>query len=135
MVRAVLDVNVFVSGLLAPRGVPAEVLRREALGAFDLVVSAILVAELEATFAKRKLRRIPSDVTFDLLARLRSADLRPDSRDVRGPLPADPDDVYLVALARAEGAYLVSGDRHLLDLAPRLPVLAPRAFLALLERT
>ncbi len=50
-------------------------------------------------------------------------------------LTADPDDDYLVALARAAGAdYLVSGDRHLLELTdPEPPVLTPREFLALLE--
>jgi len=46
----------------------------------------------------------------------------------------DPDDDYLIALARATQAdYLVSGDRHLLDLAdPEPPVLTPRQFLDLL---
>ncbi len=49
-------------------------------------------------------------------------------------LTADPDDDYLFALARATQAdYLVSGDRHLLDLAEAIPpVLTPRQFLDLL---
>jgi predicted nucleic acid-binding protein len=47
----------------------------------------------------------------------------------------DPDDDYLIALARVAGAdYLISGDRHLLDLTdPDPPVLTPRQFLDLLE--
>lgn len=50
-------------------------------------------------------------------------------------LTEDPDDDYLVALARAAGVdYLVSGDRHLLDLAdPEPPVLTLREFLDLLN--
>lgn len=50
-------------------------------------------------------------------------------------LTADPDDDYLVALARATHAdYLVSGDRHLLDLVGAIPpVLTPRQFLDLLD--
>jgi len=49
-------------------------------------------------------------------------------------LSADADDNYLIAPARAANAdYLVSGDRHLLDLAhPQPPVLTPRQFLDLL---
>ncbi|MCE7960850.1 MAG: PIN domain nuclease, partial [Acidobacteria bacterium ACB2] len=49
-------------------------------------------------------------------------------------LSPDPDDDYLIAIARtAEADYLVSGDRHLLDLAdPLPPVLAPRQFIELL---
>lgn len=45
-----------------------------------------------------------------------------------------PDDDYLIALARIANAdYLVSGDRHLLDLAePNPPVLTSRQFLDLL---
>jgi len=50
-------------------------------------------------------------------------------------LSPDPDDDYLVALARVAGAdYLVSGDRHLLDLAdPMPPILTPRQFLDLVQ--
>jgi predicted nucleic acid-binding protein len=45
----------------------------------------------------------------------------------------DPGDAYLVALAQAEGAALVSGDRHLLDLAGEQPIYSPRAFLEILD--
>ena len=49
------------------------------------------------------------------------------------PLSADPDDEYLVDLARAAPAdVLVSGDAHLLDLRDRLPVMTPAEFLATL---
>jgi len=59
----------------------------------------------------------------------------PMSKRIRfGPPPrrsVDPDDDYLVALAEAAQAVLVSGDRHLLDLGGKLPY-SPAAFLALL---
>ena len=47
----------------------------------------------------------------------------------------DPDDDYLIALARAAGAdYIVSGDSDLLDLTdPHPPVLTPRQFLNVLD--
>jgi putative PIN family toxin of toxin-antitoxin system len=51
---------------------------------------------------------------------------------------ADPDDDYLVALALSSGAdFLVSGDRHLLELGDDAPVrvLTPRRFLEELERS
>ena len=50
----------------------------------------------------------------------------------RPAVPADPRDDYLVALARAWGAALVTGDRHLLDLPAMPAVMAPRQFLRLL---
>lgn len=46
---------------------------------------------------------------------------------------AGPDDDYLVALADAAQAVVVSGDGHLLDLADRLPVYSPANFIALLK--
>ena len=47
----------------------------------------------------------------------------------------DPDDDYLIALARAAQAdHLVTGDRHLLDLTdPDPPVLTPHQFLELID--
>jgi predicted nucleic acid-binding protein len=46
------------------------------------------------------------------------------------PLSADPDDEYLVDLARAAAVDLpVAGDAHLLDLSDRLPVMTPAQFL------
>ena len=47
---------------------------------------------------------------------------------------ADPGDGYLIALAAARRSILVSGDRHLLDLAGRIPVLDPKRFRERLSR-
>jgi predicted nucleic acid-binding protein len=44
----------------------------------------------------------------------------------------DPGDDYLIALAHAQRAALVSGDKHLLRLSGEIPVFSPRDFLALL---
>jgi predicted nucleic acid-binding protein len=58
------------------------------------------------------------------------------ARDPEAPArrSADPGDDYLVALAEAGRAVLVSGDRHLHALAGELPILAPRAFLGELSK-
>ena len=45
----------------------------------------------------------------------------------------DPGDDYLLALAENEHALLVSGDKHLLQLAGELPIQTPAAFIAALE--
>ena len=48
-------------------------------------------------------------------------------------LSADPDDEYLIDLARSAAAdVLVSGDSHLLDLRAVLPVMTPAEFLVTL---
>ena len=51
------------------------------------------------------------------------------------PLSADPDDEYLLDLARAAAAdVLVSGDSHLLVLRDVVPVVTPAEFLATLAQ-
>jgi putative PIN family toxin of toxin-antitoxin system len=51
--RVVLDCNVFVSALLSPHGSPARILDRWADGDFDLVISPLLLAELEKALMSR----------------------------------------------------------------------------------
>jgi predicted nucleic acid-binding protein len=46
----------------------------------------------------------------------------------------DPGDDYLIALASSQRAALVSGDKHLLDLAGKIPVFSPREFIRLLAQ-
>jgi putative PIN family toxin of toxin-antitoxin system len=133
-VRAVLDPNVIISALLSPNATPAPVLRAWIDGSFEFVVSPQLIDELARALAYPKLaRRIPPDEAIRVTEWLSgSATLVADPVATSTPGLSDPGDVYLVALARAEGAALVSGDRHLLDLAADQPIYSPTAFLELL---
>ena len=130
--RAVLDVNVLVSAAISPRGAPARLLAAWRDGAFELVVSPLLLAELRRALAYPKLARLVPPADADALVALlgRAAEV---AADPPGPPPVrtgDPKDDYLVALAAAERALIVSGDAHLTDLAGRLPVRRPADFLA-----
>ena len=130
-----LDPNVIISAVLAPAGSPAKVLQAWLDGDFELVVSPLLLVELERALGYPKLRkRIPEAEADELVELLRDgADLRDDPD---GPSPVrstDPGDDYLIALAAASRAVIVSGDRHLLDLGDDLPVYSPAAFLALIQ--
>lgn len=133
--RAVLDPNVVISAVLAPGVSPARVLRSWLDGAYELVVSELLLAELERALAYPKLRKRidPAEATelVDLLRR--QAELLEDPADAPAVRSPDPGDDYLIALAAVGQAVIVSGDRHLLGLAGRVPVYAPAAFLELLE--
>jgi putative PIN family toxin of toxin-antitoxin system len=134
-VRAVLDPNVVISGVISPRGAPADVLRSLAVGEFELIVSQGLLDELQRALKYPKLRRhISESDAADLvrwLAESASVVVDPDSNP---PVHSrDPDDDYLIALAFAHRAALVSGDRDLLSLEGKIPVFSPRAFLVLLD--
>jgi putative PIN family toxin of toxin-antitoxin system len=130
-VRAILDPNVIISALLSRDGTPARVLRAWLEGRFDLIVSPLLLEELERALAYPKLaERISAAEAAALVDWLRREAIlvddlaeRPTSRS------EDPGDDYLLALAEAERAVLVSGDRHLLALTEELPVLTAREFL------
>jgi uncharacterized protein len=133
-VRAVLDPNVVISGAISPRGAPADVLRSLATGEFELIASQALLAELERALAYPKLRLYISESdAADLLrwvADSASAVIDPDSEP---PVHSrDPDDDYLISLASAHRAALVSGDKDLLALEGEIPVFSARAFLDLL---
>jgi len=136
-VRAVLDANVVISGVLSRDGAPAQLLRALAAGEFEVIVSPKLLAELERALAYPKLRRRISEPDGQqLLAWLSdSASVVPDPDDLAVVLSEDPDDNYLIALAAANVAALVSGDVHLLSLAKRIPVFSPREFLTLVRES
>ena len=63
----------------------------------------------------------------------RAAQLAADPPGLPPIRSEDPADDYLIALAAAERAVLISGDRHLTVLAGRIPVRTPAEFLAELE--
>jgi putative PIN family toxin of toxin-antitoxin system len=133
-VRAVLDVNVIISALLAPTGSPAKVVRSWLDGAFEVIASDALLAELDRALAYPKVRtRVEAAEAQELVDLLRrSAEMIDDPAEPPAVRSADPGDDYLIVLAAVAKAVIVSGDRHLLVLAPQVPVFSPAEFLRLL---
>jgi uncharacterized protein len=131
-VPGVLDPGVLISAALSPGGAPAQLLLRWQSGEFELVVSPLLLAELRRALAYPKLReRISAADSRELVAWLeRTATLAADPDEAPAVRSIDPGDDYLIALASAEKAALVSGDKHLLGLAGELPIFTVAEFLA-----
>lgn len=132
MRRVVLDPGVLVSALIAPDGSPARLLREIRAGGLELVVSPLLLEELEEVLARPKFRRYADlDTVREYVDLLRGEALAVPDPDKPSPLrSADPDDDYLIALAQSQNAVLVSGDKHLLDIGGGAPILAPADLLA-----
>jgi putative PIN family toxin of toxin-antitoxin system len=135
--QVVVDPNVLVSALITPAGTSAQLLDELRDGAYELVASPALLAELKGVLRRAKFRAYLSLAEVDDYVEL----LRSESIVVGDPPPLgepatkDPQDEYLVALARAARAdALVSGDPHLTALRGSLPVLTPAEFLKLLNR-
>jgi putative PIN family toxin of toxin-antitoxin system len=134
--RAVLDPGVLVSALISPIGAPAKLLARSREGELELIASPHLLDELEGVLRREKFRSYVDldgvEAYVDLLRRDAALVADPE-----GPLPlrsVDPDDDYLIALAYTNDAALISGDKHLLDLANESPIYSPADFLAALGK-
>lgn len=106
-------------------------------GEFELLVSPLLIAELERVFEREKFRTYVSlrDARSYVGLFRRFATLAPD---VQSPpnLTPDPGDDYLLALAASQEAhFLVSGDPHLTKLKnPVVPIAMPRLMLERLSQ-
>ena len=133
--RVVLDPNVIISALLSPGGTPAQVLRGWIGGAYELVVSPLLLEELERALGYRKLSdRITADEARELIELLRHEGAVHEDPTVPPPVHSTgPGGRLPDRLAATADALLVSGDRHLLGLEGDLPVYSPARFLELLE--
>ncbi|MFV2061939.1 MAG: putative toxin-antitoxin system toxin component, PIN family [Chloroflexota bacterium] len=134
MPLAVLDTNVLVSALITPSGASARLLLELRAGTFELVVSPLLLAELREVLGRKKLRRYVTTAEADAYVEFIRRDsivLDDPAPTDAGPLSADPEDQFLIDLARAAPVdALVSGDRHLLDLRREAPIVTPAEFLA-----
>ena len=130
--RAVLDTNVLVSALISPGGGSARLLLALRSGAFELLVSPLLLAELREVLQRDKFRQYVSEAEADAYVELIRSEsiVRADPRPLPEPLSADPDDEYLIDLARdARADALVTGDAHLLELRAIIPAMTPAEFL------
>lgn len=132
MIRVVIDPGVFVSALISRRraapGLIADALLE---GQFVAVASPLLIRELAEVLARPKFERATSEGRAErfVAAIIECCAVVADPAIAPGAT-ADPDDDYLVALARAHGAEaIVSGDRHLLEAdLEDMSVLTPREF-------
>lgn len=133
--HAVVDVNVLISAVLSAKGTPAEILRGTRDGQFELVVSEMLLMELERSLAYPKVRKhIPSEKAAAYVNWVREhASIAEDPASPPPVRSRDPDDDYLLALAIDRRTYLVTGDQDLLVLGDEFPILTPKQFLARLH--
>lgn len=138
--RAVLDANVLISALIRPPGPPGQILVRLLRDrAFELVVSNATLEELRRSARYPKVRRYLrlSDAEVDLwVVALRALAVVVEGRVSRHVVANDPsDDIYLAAATDGLAEYIISGDRHLLDLETYegVRILSPRHFLTLLN--
>jgi putative PIN family toxin of toxin-antitoxin system len=126
----VIDPNVWVAGLINPYGTPARLIDAVTTDRITAVVTRHLLDELSEVLLRPKFRRWIS--IADAVAFTETLGGHADLQDDPGPVAArvrDPDDDYLVALADAASAILVTGDADILDADLKTPAITPRDLL------
>lgn len=120
-IRAVLDTNLFISGLFASKGTVATLQQLWISGAFELAVSEEILQEIKETLQKPYLQKelfLRPQELDEILGMIREKAFVV-TRDLykTDKITADPDDnKFLGCALEAKAQYVVSGDNHLLSL-------------------
>ena len=137
--RVVLDVNVLVSAVISGHGSPAKILDLWERGNFDLLISSIILEELERVIHYPKIQesyRLSDELVERFLALISGQAISVSPSENITIVNKDPsENRYLECAVAGNAAYIVTGDRHLLDLKEYrgVVILQPVGFLALLE--
>lgn len=134
--RVVLDTNVLLSGIAFPGSVPGRILSAWRLGSVDVVLSLFIIEELRRVLPRLSHRHGLSAMEIEDLL-----DILTIQAEVVDPQPADDPSLrdvndqpilgtLLAAVRSAEADYLITGDKDLLVLADRYPILSPADFWA-----
>ncbi|WP_043350001.1 putative toxin-antitoxin system toxin component, PIN family [Cupriavidus basilensis] len=129
--RVVLDTNVLISGLAYPASIPGRIVQAWRQGALDVVLSRYILDEMTRVLPRlTRIRLSPEEIRDLADSLILLADLvEPDSgRDDELRDPAD--QPVLATLRVAQAQYLITGDKDLLALAQRYPIVTPATFWA-----
>jgi putative PIN family toxin of toxin-antitoxin system len=129
----VLDTNVIVSAVIRPGSNPDKVLGAFLDGRYEVIASPALLSELQKVLERPRIARRGPRSQEETTQLLSSVLVEPSL--MLNVIAADPaDDRVLEAAVAGEADYIVSGDRHLLDLNAYQGILivSPAVFLAIL---
>ena len=139
MVKAVLDTNQFVSSIISKKGAPAQLLQAWKDRAYILITSRQIIAETEKALHYPRILKKYHLQERDIQALINLI----DHEAIVLPSPAkiniikeDPDDNQVLACAlEAKAQYIVSGDKHLLNLGQykSISVVNVREFLKIIN--
>jgi uncharacterized protein len=130
MIRVVIDTNIFVSALLQPQGLPAEVLVVALAGeSVELCVSAAIYSEYEEVIRRPRFKRSENEIADALRAVRQQALWVKPSHKVRACSDPD-DDVFLDCSQAAQAHFLVTGNlKHFPPSWANTKVVTARQFL------
>jgi putative PIN family toxin of toxin-antitoxin system len=130
--RVVLGTNVLVSGLAYPEDVPGHIVAIWPQGGLDVVLSRYILDEMVRVPSRlSRIQLSASEIrdladSFMFLADIVEPDVEQEAS------PRDPADQQVLATFRAspQADYLITGDKELLALAKKYPIVTPATFWA-----
>ena len=134
--RVVLDTNVLLSGIAYPASVPGKIIAAWRHGSVDVLLSVYILDELRRVLPRLAQRHGLTAAEIDDLV-----DVLAIQAEVIAPLPGTEPDLRdlddepvlgtLLSAQRTSGAdYLITGDKDLLALGERYPIVTPAKFWA-----
>jgi putative PIN family toxin of toxin-antitoxin system len=139
MPSAALDATVLVSAFLTPGGVSDEILRHAREGAFVVLLSEDILAEVVHTLAYPRIRRrypyTDEDVHVFCNSLREAASLVPTPSDIPAVVRGPNDDMVLAIARAANAMYLITRDLDLLSLQSYegITIITPEAFMTILR--
>ena len=134
--RVVLDTNVLLSGIAYPASIPGKIMAAWRHGSIEVVLSAFILDELQRVLPRLVSRHGLTATEIDDLVDILSiqAEVIEPLEDHEAEL-RDTDDqpvlgTLLAARQLAGADYLITGDKDLLALAGRYPIVTPAGFWA-----
>jgi putative PIN family toxin of toxin-antitoxin system len=129
--RVVLDTNVLVSGLAYPGSVPGRIVTLWLHGGLDVVLSRYILDETARVLPRLSRIQLSDNEIRDLIDSLMFlADvIEPDAQQ-DADLRDIADQQVLATLRASQADYLITGDRDLLALQEKYPIVTPAIFWA-----
>jgi uncharacterized protein len=127
--RVVLDTNVLVSGVAYPKGIPSRIIEAWFSGGLDVVLSDYILQETLRILPKFPSVPLNPAELRELIDGFRARAAMVEPEMVIEPALRDAADQQVLGTLRASRAdYLITGDKDLLALGDRYPIVTPAAF-------
>lgn len=131
--RVVLDTNVLLSGIAYPGSIPGKIMAAWRHGSVEVLLSTFILDELRRVLPRLSSRHGLSPAEVDDLI-----DILSIQAELVDPVLLDESELrdtndlpVLGSLLAAHADYLVTGDKDLLALAERFPIITPAQFWAM----
>lgn len=132
--RVVLDTNVLLSGIAYPSSIPGKIMSSWRHGAIEVFLSDFILDELRRVLPRLSHRHGLSladiEDLIDILS-IQAEVIEPtedNEPDLRDPMDQPVLGTLLAGLKASKADYLVTGDKDLLALLGRFPILTPSEF-------